>query len=92
MIEFSPELSFWIIGVGGTALTGAVGLLYKGTHARIKKVEDSIGTKVAQTEFDRQRAHVGELFEKVSDVRANMATRTELAEIRDLIIDRLPRG
>jgi hypothetical protein len=92
MIEFSPELSLWIIGIGGTALTGAVGFLYKGTHARIKRVEDKVETKVEQTEFDRQRDHIGDLFEKVGDVRANMATRSELAEIRDLIIERLPRG
>jgi len=91
MIEFSPELSLWIIGVGGTALTGAAGLLYRGTHARIKKVEDAVGQKAEQTEFDRQRNHLGELFTTVSDVRERMATREELAEIRELIVTALAR-
>jgi len=89
---FNNDTVTWVLGLGGTALTGAVGFLYKGTHARIKRVEDKVETKVEQTEFDRQRDHIGDLFEKVGDVRANMATRSELAEIRDLIIERLPRG
>lgn len=88
------------VGSGCIAAMGMlVGVIYKGTHARIKKVELKIDTKADTAELDRQRDHVIKLFEENAKIRAEMTagftTVTEnMHKMHVDIIDRLnaPHG
>ena len=88
------------IGSGSIAAMGAlVAVIYRGTHARIKKVELAVGTKADNTELERQRDHVIKLFEENTKIRAEMtngfaAVSKEMHVMHLDIINRLerPRG
>src|SRR5260221_14094878 len=61
--------------VGGTciaAMGALVGVIYKGTHARIKKVEIAVDIKADAAELERQRDHVVKLFEENAKIRGEM--------------------
>lgn len=85
------------IGSGSIAAMGAlVAVIYRGTHARIKKVELAVDTKADNTELERQRDHVIKLFEENTKIRANMtegfaAVSKEMHTMHLDIIDRLER-
>lgn len=89
---FDSEVVKYFLGLGTALVGGLGGLLYKGTHARIRRVEEKVETKADAEELNRQRGHVAELFDRVSEVRETMATRTDIKDLRDLIIERLPSG
>lgn len=83
--------------VGGgcvTAMVALVGVIYKGTHSRIKKVELKVDTKADVTEVDRQRDHVIKLFEENAKIRAEMTSgfatvSRDMHQMHLDIIDRL---
>ena len=57
----------WIMGVIGAAFTAMFGWIYKGTHARIKRVEEIVATKADGHEMERQRDNIRGLFETMSE-------------------------
>ena len=85
--------------VGGTcvaAMGALVGVVYKGTHARIKRVEVAVALKADEAELLRQREHVVELFKENTKIREDM-TNGFAAESKEMhtmhldIINRLER-
>ena len=87
----------YLLGVGAVALTSATGLLYKGTHARIKRVEDSVGKKADAEDLEHMRSAVRDLWTEMKDVRKDMnggfeSVRKDMGTIHVDIVSRLPRG
>jgi hypothetical protein len=86
--------------VGGACLAtmGAmVGIIYKGTVSRVKKVEVAVATKADNSELLRQRDSVAELFrdqktmsKDMSDGFLSLTNGMRDMELR--IIDRIDRG
>jgi hypothetical protein len=84
------ELIQWAGGVLFAGFTAATGLLYRGTQARIQRVEDAVTTKASEEEMVRTREKIGELFRTCTSIQVNMVTREEFGALRDIIIARLP--
>jgi hypothetical protein len=84
------DTATYLAGAALAALSTAVGWVRHDTNARIKRIEEDVKTKADESELTRQRDNIAELFNRVGDVRANMVTRGEFGELRNLIIERLP--
>lgn len=67
-----PSLVVWALGGAGTLLTAFAGALYKATHARITRVEETQRTEIAAMRAGIEQ-RLSEGREDRSDLRRTMA-------------------